>query len=109
MATIYFIPLCRLVFVNLSKIKVSTKQKCNIIMIISRSEAEAALLWQEITTFTSFDFEKGERETAFVFSKYTGYDPRNKANFRTTFCSLPIKSIMINFPVYRCQLFDQDH
>ena len=29
--------------------------------------------------------KKGERDTAFVFSKCTGYDPRNKANFRPSF------------------------
>ena len=53
-----------------------------------KAEESGAVLWQEIATFTSFDFEKGERETAFVFSKYTGYDPRNKANFRPSFMAL---------------------
>ena len=54
----------------------------------------AGIRGQEIATFTSFDFEKGERETAFVFSECTGYDPRNKANFRPSFYGSSISKKM---------------
>ena len=64
----------------------------------------AALLWQEITTFTSFDFEKGERETAFVFSECTGYDPRNKANFRPSFTAVVLKR-WIGYYIYFFPVF----